>query len=100
MMVILETPHYVLMGLVGFFAIVWSLMSMGVVRKRDHELHAEKHAFTENAIKTIESTYNYLEQVPIENRDQARSHLHRGEIHAALESARLNHDVYHFFKNH
>ena len=55
---------------------------------------------TENAIKTIESTYTYLEQVPAENRDQARAHLHRGEIHAALESARLNHDVYHFFRNH
>jgi hypothetical protein len=99
-MVILEAPHYILMGLVGFFAIVWSLLSMGVVRTRSHELHAEKHAFSENAIKTIETTYNYLEQIPIENRDQARAHLHRGELHAALESARLNHDVYHFFKNH
>ncbi|SVC91257.1 uncharacterized protein METZ01_LOCUS344111 [marine metagenome] len=99
-MVILEAPHYVLMGLLGFFAIVWSLLSMGVVRTRDHDLHTEKHAFTENAIKTIETTYNYLEQIPIENRDQARAHLHRGELHAALESAQLNHDVYHFFKNH
>jgi|TARA_B100001105_G_C22094102_1_gene316254 hypothetical protein len=99
-MVILEAPHYVIMGLLGFFAVIWSLMSMGVVRTRDHELHEEKHAFTENAIKTIETTYNYLEQVPTENRDQARSHLHRGELHAALESARLNHDVYHFFRNH
>ena len=99
-MVILEAPHYVLMGLVGFFALVWSLMSMGVVRTRDHELHSEKNLFTENAVKTIEATYNYLEQIPAENRDQSRAHLHRGEIHAALDSARLNHDVYHFFKNH
>jgi hypothetical protein len=99
-MVILEAPHYVLMGLAGFFAIVWAMLSMGVVRTRDHSLHAEKHAFTENAVKTIEATYVYLEQVPVENRDQARAHLHRGELHAALESARLNHDVFHFFKNH
>ena len=99
-MVVLEAPHYVLISLVGFFAVVWALMSMGVVRTREHGLHAEKHAFTENPVKTIEATYTYLEQVPSENRDQARAHLNRGELHAALESARLNHDVYHFFRNH
>jgi len=99
-MVVFEAPHYILMGLAGFFAVVWSLISMGVVRTRDHELHTEKNAFTENAVKTIEATYTYLEKIPMANREESRAHLHRGELHRALESAKLNHDVYHFFKNH
>ena len=97
---IITAPHFVLIAIVGFFAVVWSLVSMGVIKTRDHSLHAEKNAFINNAVKTIEATYTYLEQIPSEHRDQARAHLHRGEINNALESARINHDVYHFFRNY
>jgi len=99
-MVVLEAPHYILIGLTGFFAVVWSLLSMGIVSVREHELHTEKHAFMDHAEKTIEQTYSYLERIPVENRDAIRAHLHRGELNHALEAARLNHDVYHFFRNY
>ena len=38
---IITAPHFVLIAIVGFFAVVWSLVSMGVIKTRDHSLHAE-----------------------------------------------------------
>tara|TARA_Y100000034_G_C6884383_1_gene405850 strand:- start:1784 stop:2083 length:300 start_codon:yes stop_codon:yes gene_type:complete len=99
-MVVLEAPHYILLGVAGFFAIVWALVGMGVVKTRDHSLHKEKHAHLDNATRVIEETYRLMEHIPRENHDGIRAHLHRGEINTALESAKINHDVYHFFRDY
>ena len=40
-MVILEASHYILIGVAGFFVIVWALMRMGIVSTRNHDLEKE-----------------------------------------------------------
>lgn len=96
----LETTTYIFLGLIGCFAVLWALMSMGVVSTRDHDLYTEKEKYIEQAVENIEQTYHYLEDLPHHNRDKIIMHLDRGEVNSALDAARSYHDVYHFFRNY
>ena len=107
-MVVLEASHYILIGVAGFFVIVWALMSMGIVSTRNHDLEKEKHAHIDNLSQVISQTYGYLESMndnshsalSCGNCNVVRAHLHKGEVNRALESAKMHHDVYHFFKDY
>lgn len=96
---ILNEVYYIFLGVIGFVGIIWALSSMGVIQPRDHELHSNKHRHIENAIRTIETTYEYLEALPEHARAKVYEHLDDGMLNHALETARAHHDVYFFFKN-
>jgi len=107
-MVVLESSHYVLVGVAGFFAVVWALMTMGVVSTRNHDLHKEKHAHMDNLGRIINETYGYMESInddshnalECSNCNVVRAHLHNGQINSAHEAAKMHHDVYHFFRDY
>lgn len=96
----LETTTYIFLGLVGFFAMLWALLSMGIVSTRDHELYVEKEQYIEQITDRISKTYEYLEDTPFHNRDKVRAHLDRGEVNAAHDLAKAAHDVHFFFRNY
>ena len=96
----LETTTYIFLGLIGFFAVLWAMMSMGVISTRDHNLYTEREKYIEQVVENINQTYHYLEDLPHHNRDKIKMHLDRGEVNQALDVARSYHDVYHFFRNY
>lgn len=96
----LDVTTYIFLGLVGFFAMLWALMSMGVVSTRNHDLYTEKEKYIEQITANIEQAYHYLEDLPHHNRDKIRMHLDNGEVSRALDTARSYHDVYFFFRNY
>lgn len=97
---VLQPVHYILLGLAGFSSIVWSLISMGVIKTRDSELYTEKERYIQQAVNSIEETYRIMESMPKVSHDNIRSFLDQGQYTKALEEARVHHDVFHFFKNY
>jgi len=95
----LETVHYIILGVVAFVGIVWVLSSMGIIKRRDAELHKRKRVHMEIAMRNIEEVYGYLDNLPEHSRAAVFEHLDNGMITHALDAARSNHDVYHFFQN-
>lgn len=96
---LVDFNHYVLLGVLGFIALIWVMSSMGVIKPRDSDLYVSKQRHISQAVNTIEKTYNYLESLPTHARTKVFEHLENGMLNHALETARTHHDVYHFFKN-
>jgi len=95
----LETVHYIILGVVAFVGIVWVLSSMGIIKNRASSLRSRKREHMQLAMRNIAQTYSYLENLPEHSRAAVYEHLDNGMINHALDAARSNHDVYHFFKN-
>ena len=105
---VVEPYYYILLALAGSVAVVWTLLSMGVISKKrkmsgladSRSLVRERNAYIKNSRVSIMETYSYLKDVPEGNRDKVRDYLDQGMLSHALESAKAYHDVYHFFKNY
>ena len=97
---LLQPIHYVFLGVTAFATLVWTLVSMGVIKLRDHELYVERERHIHRAVSAIEETYKIMENIPSVNRESIRGHLKNGDINQALEAAQMHHDVYHFFKRY
>lgn len=95
-----DAAYYAILGVAGFAALGWTLLSMGVIKPRDHSLHVEREKHHEHARHCIDATFEIMEAIPAVNRDNIRSHLDKGEYTRALEVAQIHHDVFHFFKNY
>jgi len=96
---LVDINHYVLLGVLGFIALIWISSSMGIIKSRNNELYVAKQRHIHQATKNIEQTYDYLEGLPTHARAKIVEHLDNGLVNHALETARAHHDVYHFFKN-
>jgi len=92
--------HYVVLGVAGCLALLWTLLSMGAIKLRDHSMYTEREKHIEAARHAIEETFHIIEQIPAVNRDNIRDFLDKGEFFRARDEARLHNDVYHFFKNY
>lgn len=94
-----DVNHYVLLGALGFVALIWIVSSMGIIKTRNNELYVAKQRHIQQAVTNIEKTYDYIDGLPPHARAKIVEHLDNGLINHALETARAHHDVYHFFKN-
>jgi len=103
-----EPYYYILLTLAGSVAVVWTLLSLGVISRKKgkgrlaarRSLVKERNAYITNSRLSIVKTYDYLAGTPETSRDKVREYLDQGMLSHALESARSYHDVYHFFKNY
>lgn len=92
--------HYVVLGVAACVALLWTLVSMGAIKPRDHGMYTEREKHMDAARHAIEETYHIMENIPAVNRDNIRGFLEKGEFFRARDEARLHNDVYHFFKNY
>jgi len=97
---VLDPIHYTFLGVAAFATMIWTLVSMGVIRLRDHGLYVERERYIEDAKTKIEETFHIMEHIPAVNHSGVKEHLDNGEINKALEMAKIQHDVFHFFKNY
>ena len=95
----LDPVQYIFLGVIAMAGLIWALSSMGIIKRRDDELLVAKRRHIEQATRDIEQTYGYLESLPLHTRVTVMQHLDDGRVKHALETAKGNHDVFHFFKN-